>query len=342
MLIFMKEALYYEALADQQVRCGLCHHGCIIRCGRRGICGVRENRDGRLYSLVYGRLTAEAVDPIEKKPLYHFLPGSTSFSVATRGCNFRCLHCQNCTISQVTSDVPLNRDRETAPQQLVAVARGMGCKSISYTYTEPTIFYEYALDTARLAAAAGLKNVFVTNGYITPDPLREIAPVLDAANIDLKFFDEKMYREVCGAHLQPVLDTIGLYYELGIWIEITTLIIPEHNDDDEQLRKIAEFIAGLDTAIPWHVTGFYPVYKLQHVPPATVAMLRRARRIGYETGLKNVYTGNLPDDEGCTTYCPECRAELIVRGGRRALVSSGFDGVCEECGGRLAGVFATN
>lgn len=337
--MFMKEALYYEALADQQVRCGLCHHRCMIRSGRRGICGVRENRDGRLYSLVYGRLTAEAVDPIEKKPLYHFLPGSTSFSIATRGCNFRCLHCQNCTISQVTSDVPISGDREIAPEQLVAVARGMGCRSISYTYTEPTIFYEYALDTARLAAAHGLKNVFVTNGYITPEPLREIAPVLDAANVDLKFFDQAKYREICGADLQPVLDTIRLYYELGIWIEITTLIIPEYNDDDVQLGRIASFIAELDCTIPWHVTGFYPVYKLQHVPPATVAMLRRARRIGYEAGLEHVYTGNLPDEEGSTTLCPDCNSALLARSGLHLSSAKSFDGVCSSCGSHIAGIW---
>lgn len=300
---------------------------------------MRENRDGVLYTLVYGCLAAEAVDPIEKKPLYHFLPGSTSFSIATRGCNFKCLHCQNSGISQIASGETFETARRVDPERIAAAASSLGCRSVSYTYTEPTIYFEYALETARLAAAAGLKNVFVTNGYITPEALRMIAPVLDAANIDLKFFDDKVYREVCGARLQPVLDSIRLYHELGIWIELTTLIIPGYNDEEAHLRAIAEFIAEIDVNIPWHVTGFYPTYKLQDAAPATVSVLRRARRIGIDTGLHYVYTGNLPDQDGCNTYCGGCRKELVSRGGMAAMTKYSFNGTCPQCGCRIPGIW---
>lgn len=336
----MKEAMFWEGQADGGVRCGLCHHRCLIRTGRRGLCGVRENREGRLVSLVYGSVTAEAVDPIEKKPLYHVLPGTTSLSIATRGCNFRCLHCQNCTISQVSADEAFDQDRRLEPRQIVQAALALGCRSISYTYTEPTIFFEYAYDTARLAAAQGLKNVFVTNGYITPEALRAIAPFLDAANIDLKFFDDAQYRQVCGARLQPVLDMIRLYHELEIWVEVATLIIPTYNDADDTLRRMAAFIAGVDVSIPWHVTAFHPSYKLMQPPPTPLATLQRAREIGLAAGLNHVYTGNVMDAEGSTTRCPACRQVVISRPLRGGQTGAGTAGTCPSCGHRVSGIWA--
>jgi len=335
----MKEAMFWTPQAEGNVRCTLCCHQCLIRPTRRGLCGVRENRNGKLFSLVYERVTSEAVDPIEKKPLYHFLPGTTSFSIATRGCNFRCLHCQNCDISQVSTDDSFDQDRPVSPRQIVQTARAMGCQSISYTYTEPTIYFEYAYDTARIASENGLKNVFVTNGYIMPDALRLIAPYLDGANIDLKFFSDKLYREVCGARLQPVLDAIKLYNELGIWIEVTTLVIPSYNDSEEALTRLAEFIAEVSLHIPWHVTAFYPMYKLTGLQPTELSTLRRAREIGLGAGLKYVYTGNLPDYEGSTTRCPGCRADVVKRMGFGTRFSAPVKGECPQCGYKVEGVW---
>ena len=307
----MKEAMFYEKRSASQVHCGLCRFRCLIADGHRGICGVRENRGGTLYTLVYGRAVAEHVDPIEKKPLYHFQPGSRTFSIATAGCNFRCLHCQNYSISQSAAhEFPIT-GTELAPAEIVRKAIASGCSSISYTYTEPTIFYEYAYDTAVLAKAAGLKNVFVTNGYITPEALNHISPYLDAANIDLKGYSEKFYREVVHAMLAEVLACIVDYKRLGIWIELTTLIIPHYNDSDPELRELARFIAeevGVET--PWHVTQFYPTFKLTDQPPTPVETLRRARQAGLEAGLRYVYQGNIPGEGGEDTLLPgvfQCR-----------------------------------
>ena len=258
----MKEALFYRKGNNQEVHCFLCFHCCTIQPGKTGICGVRENREGVLYSLVYGKSISEAVDPIEKKPLFHFYPGSRSFSIATVGCNFKCLHCQNSGISQMPRDQHRIAGDDLPSSTIVALAQEYKCRSISYTYTEPTVYFEYAYDTARLAREAHLANVFVTNGYTGPEALTAIAPYLDAANIDLKGFSETFYRTVCGAKLQPVLDTIMLYHKRGIWIEITTLIIPGHNDSDDELREIARFIKDLDERIPWHITAFHPTYRL--------------------------------------------------------------------------------
>ncbi|WP_305041718.1 AmmeMemoRadiSam system radical SAM enzyme [Geoalkalibacter sp.] len=336
----MKEASFWEAAGEQRVRCGLCRFRCLIAEGRRGICGVRENRQGVLYTLVYGRSVAENVDPIEKKPLFHFYPASLSFSVATVGCNFRCLHCQNYQISQ------LPRDHQQAiagyplePAEIVRRARASGCRSIAYTYTEPTVFFEYAYDTAVLAHQAGLKNIFVTNGYTTPEALAAIAPYLNGANVDLKGFSEEFYREVVGATLHGVLDTLREYRRLGIWIEVTTLIIPGRNDRPGELRKLAGFIAdelGGDT--PWHVTAFYPTYKLRDVPPTPVASLRKARKIGLEAGLRYVYTGNIPGEPGENTLCPGCGEVLIERRGFRLGQVRLDHGRCTGCGLPVPGV----
>jgi pyruvate formate lyase activating enzyme len=334
----MKEAMFYERESGGQVRCGLCRFRCLIRDGARGICAVRENRGGTLYSLVYGKLCAEHVDPIEKKPLFHVMPGSRSYSIATAGCNFHCLHCQNYTISQVDRNEPI-RGAEQTPQEIVQRAMDNGCRSISYTYTEPTIYYEFAYDTARLAREAGLKNIFVTNGYISREALATIAPFLDAANIDLKGFSEGFYRDVVHARLSEVLDSIIEYRKQGIWLELTTLIIPGLNDSEAELQGIASFIVanlGIDT--PWHVSQFYPTYKLLDIPRTPVATLRKAREIGLAAGLRYVYEGNVPGEGGENTCCPSCSSVLIRRYGYVIETDRISNGACPDCGAAIAGV----
>jgi len=334
----MKEAMFYERVEGGQVRCGLCRFRCLIRDSERGICGVRENRGGTLYSLVYGKLCAEHIDPIEKKPLFHLLPGSRSYSIATVGCNFRCRHCQNYSISQVPPHAPV-QGVERSPQEVVRRAVAGNCRSIAYTYTEPTIFFEYAYDTAVLARKAGLKNVFVTNGYITGEALTTIAPYLDAANIDLKGFSEGFYRDVVHARLSEVLDSIIEYRRQGIWIEITTLIIPGLNDAEAELQALASFIvANLGVDTPWHVSQFYPTYQLTDRPRTPVATLRRACDIGRAAGLRYVYEGNVPGEGGENTSCPSCNALLIRRYGYTIEASNIRDGACPECGAKIAGI----
>jgi len=337
----MNEALFYRKEADNRVTCMLCSHHCRIREGRRGICGVRENRDGVLYSLVYGRLVAEHVDPIEKKPLFNFLPGTRAFSISTVGCNFRCLHCQNYDISQYPHlhDNDIAGTRRTA-EEVVTQARRTGCASVCYTYVEPTIFYEFARDCSVLAHEQGLRNVFVSNGYMTEEVTRDLAPHLDGINIDIKAFSEDFYRTVCKAGLQPVLDTVRLMHELGVWVEVTTLVIPGLNDSDRELRQIAEFICSVSPAIPWHVTAFRPTYKMLDRPATDSSTLHRARQIGLASGLRYVYEGNIPGSGGENTRCPECGTEVISRLGfsiRRNILS---DGRCPDCGGTVDGVWS--
>jgi pyruvate formate lyase activating enzyme len=335
----MKQAMFQEPKEGSKVLCGLCSHRCLIAPGHRGICAVRENRDGTLYSLVYDRIIARNIDPIEKKPLFHFLPGSLSFSLATPGCNFRCKHCQNADISQLPRDkggiVP---GEAVSPAEIVEAALRHHCASISYTYTEPTIFFELAYDTATLARKAGLKNVFVTNGYITPEALREISPVLDAANIDLKGFTDDFYKNICGARLQPVLDSIRLYKELGIWIEITTLVIPGHNDSENELRQIAQFVRSVGEGVPWHVSRFHPTYKLIDRPRTPLETLKRARQIGIDEGLRYVYEGNIPG-EGEETTCWSCGKSLVKRYGFSVEENHVKDGKCGFCGAKMDGVW---
>lgn len=329
----------YERLDDKKVRCHLCAHSCIIKDGKRGICSVRENREGTLYSLVYGIVISMHIDPIEKKPFFHFLPGSTSFSLATVGCNLHCTHCQNFEISQYPKehggDIP---GSYITPEAIVEAAEKNRCESISYTYTEPTVFFEFAYDCARLAHEKGIKNVFVSNGYTSPEATRLIAPYLDGNNIDLKGSDEH-YKKICGAKLEPVKETIRLMKELGVWVEVTTLIIPDHNDSEEDLRDIAEFIKSVDPFIPWHVTQFYPTYKLIDKPRTPVKTLRRAREIGFEVGLKYVYEGNVPGEGGENTYCHNCQKPLIKRFGFSIIENRIKDGRCSECGVEIKGVW---
>jgi pyruvate formate lyase activating enzyme len=336
----MKEAMFYEKLESGQVRCGLCRFRCLIGAGKRGHCRVRENRDGILFSLVYGRVVAEHVDPIEKKPLFHVLPGSRSYSVATVGCNFRCLHCQNYNISQPQEQAVEGSGSFLSPEALVERALAAGCRTISYTYTEPTIFFEYAYDTAVLARAAGLRNVFVTNGYITSDALAAIAPFLDAANIDLKGFSESFYREVVGAKLSEVLDCIREFKRLGVWLEITTLVIPNRNDSPEELRAIADFLANeIGPETPWHVSQFYPTYRLTGEPRTPVSTLRAARSIGLEAGLRYVYEGNVPGEGGENSCCPSCGGLLIKRYGHLIEKNLLSRGRCPVCGFEVDGIW---
>lgn len=329
--------MFYERLGEGKVRCFLCAQHCIISPGKRGICAVRENIDGTLFSLVYGKVIARHIDPIEKKPLFHFYPGSRSYSIATVGCNFRCLHCQNYDISQYPKIYPDIPGEEMTPEEVVREAEITGCESISYTYTEPTIFFEFAYDCARLAHEKGIKNVFVSNGYTSPEATRTIAPYLDGNNIDLKG-DDNFYKKVAGARLQPVLDTIKLMKELGVWVEVTTLIIPTYNDSEDFLRWVAEFIRSVDPSMPWHVTQFYPTYKLTDQPRTPISTLRRAREIGLKAGLKYVYEGNVPGEGGENTYCSECGELLIERFGFSLTTVKMKNSKCSNCGAKIEGI----
>jgi pyruvate formate lyase activating enzyme len=335
----MKEALLYEKLENNLVHCYLCAHHCKIADQKFGLCGVRQNLKGVLYTYAYGKVAAAHIDPIEKKPLYQFLPGTKSFSIATIGCNFRCEFCQNWQISQQDFRAEAQMDEEElSPQEIVQEAIKNKCQSISYTYTEPTIFFEYAYDTARLAKEKDLRNVFVTNGYMTEEALRMVQPYLDAANVDLKFFKDASYKKICAGSLQPVLDTIKLMRELKIWVEVTTLVVPEENDSDDELGQVAEFIAGVDKNIPWHVSRFHPDYKLTHRHPTPEATLEKAQAIGRKAGLKFIYAGNVYG-WGNDTKCPACDKLLIKREGFNIFEYNIEEGRCVYCQTAIAGLF---
>ena len=302
-----------------------------------GICGVRQNKEGRLYTLIYGDIIASHIDPIEKKPLYHFLPGSTSYSIATMGCNFKCPFCQNWEISQASKRDRNAAGEEIAPEDIIKRAKKAGCKSISYTYTEPTIFFEYAYNVARLAKEQGLYNNFVTNGYMTSEALDKIKSYLDAANVDLKGFSEVFYSKFCNAHLEPVLDSIKRMRDLGIWIEITTLIIPGQNDSEKDLRGIAEFIARINKEIPWHISRFHPDYKYLDSAATPIETLRMAKKIGEDAGLHYIYLGNVT--EGNDTHCRNCKNLLVKRIVFDIIENNIRDGRCFKCGTAVSGIF---
>ncbi len=336
----MTEARFYRKMEDDKVRCLLCPHRCLIRPGKRGLCGVRENRGGILYSLVYQKAISSHVDPIEKKPFFHFLPGSTSFSIATVGCNLSCRFCQNSDISQAGKETVEIYGYDLSPVEVVRQAKQSGSLSISYTYTEPTVFFEYAFDTAVLAKKEGLANNFVTNGYIEAEPLKAIVPYLDAANVDLKSFREEYYRKICGASLKPVLDTLVLMKERKIWVEVTTLVLPGQNDSDAELQDIAFFIRdnlGLET--PWHISRFFPRYRMDASSPTPPETIDRARQIGLDAGLQFVYSGNLAGGSGESTFCPNCGKTVISRFGFVLIENKIRGGFCSFCGVEIAGVF---
>jgi len=284
----MYECILYKELPDEEVQCIACNHRCIIDKDKRGICGVRENREGKLYLLVYGLIISENVDPIEKKPLYHFLPNTKTYSIGTVGCNFKCYFCQNYRISQLREIV----GQDITPEEIVERAIKTGCKSISYTYNEPTISAEFVKQTAILARQKGLKNILVTNGYMTKECLEFLGKDIDAMNIDLKSFDEKFYNKICKARLKPVLETIKLAHEKGIHIEITTLVVPGENNSVNQFEKIARFISNIDKNIPWHISRFFPMYKMKDKQPTSLDVLKKAEAIGKKY-LKYVYIGNV-------------------------------------------------
>jgi pyruvate formate lyase activating enzyme len=336
----VREAMLYEPAPKGRVLCNLCAHRCKVSDGKAGICGVRENRGGKLYTLVYGHVVAGHVDPIEKKPLFHFMPGSASMSIAAPGCNFHCSFCQNWSISQVAKGRGL-RDAGGAvsPEEVVALARRHGCKTISYTYTEPTIFFEYALETAEIASSDGIRNIFVTNGYMTPEALDAIHPLLHAANVDLKAFKDKTYRRLIGATLQPVLDSIVKMKSQGVWIEVTTLVIPTVNDSEGELRDIAEFVRSVGPEVPWHISRFHPDHKLTDLAATPTDSLVRAMEIGRECGLRYVYMGNVPGHTGESTFCYSCGATLIKRIGFQVTDFLLQDGRCPRCGSAIDGVF---
>jgi pyruvate formate lyase activating enzyme len=320
------------------VRCNLCPHHCIIADGERGTCRVRENRGGRLYSVVYGNPCAIHRDPIEKKPFFHYLPTATSLSLATAGCNLRCLYCQNWSISQVPPEETQNID--LPPEEIVRLALSYNDPVIAYTYSEPTIFYEYMLGISQLAREFGLRNVIISAGYIEPDPLRELCQYVDAIKIDLKGYDEEFYREVCGAELHPVLRAIETIFEMGIHLEIVNLVVPTLNDNLAQLKSLSRWVAqDLSPDVPLHFSRFQPLYKLANLPPTPVETLEKAYDVAREEGVRFVYIGNVPGHPGNNTYCPECGQPIIVRQGFAVLEYHLWGGVCEYCGEQIPGVW---
>ncbi|MHB8137770.1 MAG: AmmeMemoRadiSam system radical SAM enzyme [Smithellaceae bacterium] len=335
----IREAMLYDKLADARVQCALCAHRCKINPDRRGLCGVRENKDGVLYSLVFGTLIAEHVDPIEKKPLFHVYPASRSYSIATVGCNFSCEFCQNSDISQMPRSTLMITGEDTVPAVIVERARKNNCKTIAYTYTEPTIYFETAYETAKIACQEGLQNVFVTNGFMTPEAIEIIAPYLAAANVDLKSFRDEFYKKQCGAKLNPVLDSLKKMKDRGIWLEITTLLIPGLNDSEEELKDIAAYISSLGSETPWHISRFHPQFKMLDRPSTPISSLHRACCIGKEAGLKYVYSGNVPGDEGENTYCSNCDKLLISRYGYGIIDNNLSGNSCSHCGKELEGIF---
>jgi len=329
----MKEAYLYKKLPEKKAQCLNCAHRCVILPGKRGICGVRENINGKLYSLVYGKAVAIHIDPIEKKPFFHFLPGSYSLSVATVGCPFRCLNCQNYSISQAPKPNKPIEGEDISPEEIVEMAKRYKVPSISYTYTDPIAFLEYALDTMKLAKKAGLKNNFVSNGFMTEESAKLVIPYLDANNIDIKGFSDEFYKSNCGGRLQPVLDTAKLMKKSGVWVEITTLAIPGRSDSEEMFRKIAKFIyKELGSETPWHVSQFCGAisWKLQDVPDTPVETLEMGYKIGKEIGLKYVYTGNVPGLPSENTVCPKC-GEIAINRVNYIIHRHDKNGKCPKC-----------
>ena len=337
-LIKTKLSPYFSSLEGGEIQCELCPHRCRVAKGKRGICRVRENRDGKYYSLVYGNPCAIHLDPIEKKPFFHVLPGTTSFSLATAGCNFQCKFCQNWEISQALPEDVYSY--EVSPELTVKRAKEIGARSVAYTYVEPTIFYEYMLDVGTLVKKSGLLNVYHSNGFINPDPLKHLCRVLDAANVDLKGFTENFYHELCNGELAPVLETLKTLKKEKVHLEITNLVIPTKNDDLSVVREMCLWIKrelGADT--PIHFSRFYPLYKLKSLPPTPVSTLEKAREAALSAGLEYVYIGNIPGHAAENTFCPKCKKMIIQRTGYMVGEVNLKDGKCRYCGKPLPGIW---
>ena len=337
-LVRTHPAMWYTRLDGGAVQCGLCPRRCRVPEGRRGYCGVRENREGEYLSLVYGNLAAIHLDPIEKKPFFHVLPSSGSLSLATAGCNLHCKFCQNWEISQAEPEEIYGY--EVPPELVVQQARTMRARSVAYTYTEPTVFYEFMHDTARLVGEAGLLNVMHSNGFINPAPLEQLCPLLDAANIDLKGFSDSFYRELCEGRRDPVLESLKLLKRKKVHLEITTLLIPTCNDDMDVIRRMCRWIGtelGADT--PLHLSRFYPLYKLKSLPPTPVSTLEQARAAALEEGLEFVYIGNVPGHRGANTFCPRCDKMLVLRAGFMVVENKVEHGTCPYCGAPIPGIW---
>jgi pyruvate formate lyase activating enzyme len=335
--IYKREAMFQEETA-RGIMCRICPNECVLKEGEISKCNNRKVYKSKLYTLAYGNPCSVNVDPIEKKPLYHFLPGTRAFSIATAGCNLVCLNCQNWTISQTNPEKTRNYD--LMPEKVVEECISNGCKSIAYTYSEPMTFYEYVYETAILARKAGIKNIVKSNGYIYPEPLKKLCSVIDAANIDLKSFSETTYLKLSGGKLQPVLDSLKVYRELGIWLEITNLVVPTWTDNLNEIRNMCRWLAenGFEK-VPIHFSRFFPIYKLEQLPPTPVDILNKAARIAGEEGMMYVYTGNSPGNEISDTKCPSCKNTLIIRQGFRVASNTLKNGKCDKCGRAIEGVW---
>jgi len=339
----LKQAQLTRSLKDQLAQCRVCEHYCTLTPGEWGKCGIRTNQHGEIYLALYGRAIATHVDPIEKKPLYHFLPGSRVYSVGTYGCNMRCQWCQNWQISQVSTLEGLpetHLGNLLSPQDSISEAQRQRCKSIAYTYNEPTVFFEYTYDTAKIAHKHGLKNIYVSNGFMSPETLEALTPYLDGINVDLKGFTDDLYRTYSGARLEPIKRNIAaIAHETDIWLEVTTLIIPDLNDGEAELRSMAAWLADIDPDIPWHVSAFHPDYQLQDRECTPLQTLQRAYEIGKRAGLHHVYLGNVLSQKHENTYCPQCHIPVIQRYGFHAQPQWTTPGICPNCGTSIAGVW---
>ncbi len=334
----MVPALFYQTKPEGAIQCLLCPHNCLLAAGQTGFCGVRQNIDGRLFSLFGDRIAALHNDPIEKKPLYHFLPGSRSLSLAAPGCNLKCIFCQNYSLSFINNSKTIYTESFTA-EEIVQLALQAGAKSVSYTYSEPTVFIELFLKIAPLAKKAGLKNVIVSNGFINPEPLEKIIPLLDAANIDLKAFSESFYQKNCSGHLPPVLQTISTLFKNNIWTEVTTLLIPPLNSDESEIEQLIAFLLNLSPDIVWHISRFFPQYKLTSLPPTDPQLIKKTRQKAKEMGLHYVYGGNVSDEELNNTFCPQCSALLVQRSGYETAIRQLAGDRCSKCRKKISGIW---
>ena len=336
--IYKREAMFQEETA-RGIMCRICPNECVLKEGEVSKCNNRRVKNSKLYTMAYGNPCSVNVDPVEKKPLFHFFPGSRAYSIATAGCNLVCLNCQNWTISQTSPDKTRNFD--LSPEKVVEEAIKNSCRSIAYTYSEPTTFYEYTYETALLARKAGIKNIVKSNGYINPEPLKKLCSVIDAANIDLKAFDESTYLKLTGGKLQPVLDSLKVYREMGVWLEITNLIVPTWSDKMDEIKKMCGWLSNNGFSnTPLHFSRFYPIHKLEQLPPTPVDILKNAAKIASEEGLKYVYTGNVPGSEIADTRCPSCSSVLVARQGYRIVQNSITGGKCNKCGKSVDGVWS--